>query len=103
VITGEMWATVGAQSEAVDVVAPRDAVCSVRLVVRVGLMGCQRTVLPFSREEEQTVGGVEIGQAQGEGAAAAAGGFGVQAEEECVEDDVVAAGTGGLETRAAAP
>jgi hypothetical protein len=49
----------------------------------------------FLVQLDEAVVGVEVLQADGEGAAAATGGFGVQAEQECVEDDVVAARAGG--------
>jgi hypothetical protein len=38
---------------------------------------------------------VEVGEVDGEGAAAAAGGFGVQSQQQGVEDGVVAADAGG--------
>jgi hypothetical protein len=44
-------------------------------------MGCQRTVKPFSRSRTRQRSGFEVGEAKGEGAAAAAGGLGVQAEK----------------------
>ena len=59
-------------------------------------MGCQRTVgRAFLTKLYKAVVGVEVFERDGEGAAVAAGGFGVQAEEERIEDDVVAADAGG--------
>ncbi len=48
-------------------------------------------------ELDQAAIDVEVGQAQREGAAAAARGLGVQAQQQCIEDDIVAAGGGGVD------
>ena len=47
-------------------------------------------------EQDQALVDVQVLQAQGEGSAAAAGGFGVHAQEQGVEGGVVAGGGGGV-------